>query len=166
MSDKILTIAYLFAGVLFIRSLGGLSKQETATSGNVFGMAGMTLAGVATTIAWLEKGAGIVTVALLGAAVVGGSIVGAALARRVEMTGMPELVAILHSFVGLAAVLVGVSSYVTPIETHDLVERNVHLLEIWIGVAVGAITFTGSVIAFGKLRGSISGKPLLLPGRH
>jgi NAD(P) transhydrogenase subunit beta len=159
-------IAYLLAGVLFIRSLGGLSKQETARGGNVFGMAGMTLAGVVTAIAWMQRGVGSTAMGVLGGAIIGGSILGAILAKRVEMTGMPELVAILHSFVGLAAVLVGISSYVTPVAIVDPVEHSVHLVEIWVGVAVGAITFTGSVIAFGKLRGSISGKPLLLPGRH
>jgi NAD(P) transhydrogenase subunit beta len=173
MNHNIQVIAYLLAGVLFIRSLGGLSKQETARSGNVFGMAGMTLAGVVTAIAWMQHGVGSVAAGILGAAIVGGSVIGWSLAKRVEMTGMPELVAILHSFVGAAAVLVGISSYLTPVGAHEgtpvdqiAIEHTVHLVEIWVGVAVGAITFTGSVIAFGKLRGSISGKPLLLPGRH
>ena len=164
-----ITIAYLLAGVLFIRSLSGLSKQETASRGNLSGIVGMTLAVVVTAIVWLLDhpelpvlGLGL----LIGAIAIGGGI-GAVLAKRVEMTGMPELVAVLHSFVGLAAVLVGIGSYVQ-IGEHALVgaERVVHLVEIWVGVAVGAITFTGSVIAWAKLRGSISGKPLLLPGRH
>ena len=172
MNVNIQIIAYLLAGVLFIRSLGGLSKQETARSGNIFGMAGMTLAGVVTAIAWTQRGAGSTATGILGGAILGGSLIGAVLAKRVEMTGMPELVAILHSFVGLAAVLVGISSYVTPTVAHApgadpaSIEHTVHLVEVWVGVAVGAITFTGSIIAFGKLRGSISGKPLLLPGRH
>jgi NAD(P) transhydrogenase subunit beta len=168
MSAGVLTAAYLIAGVLFIRSLGGLSKQETAMAGNTFGMLGMALAIVVTAVSWDQKGATSVGVLLLLGAIGGGTLVGAVLARRVEMTGMPELVAILHSFVGMAAVLVGVSSYLTPRQGVVLAEtdRVVHLVEIWVGIAVGAVTLTGSVIAWGKLRGSISGKPLLLPGRH
>ena len=110
MTDGIITAAYLVAGVLFIRSLGGLSRQETARSGNLFGIAGMAIAVLVTTIAWMNKGAGGPQVAMLLSAVAVGTAIGATLARRVEMTGMPELVAILHSFVGLAAVLVGLSS--------------------------------------------------------
>lgn len=174
-----MTVAYLLAGVLFIRSLGGLSKQETAARGNVYGMLGMALAvGVAGAL-WFSRGLagqGPGLALLLGAVVIGGAI-GAVLARRVEMTGMPELVAILHSFVGLAAVLVGISSYLAPhVSAHGPVEavlsdqeaarRIISLVEIWVGVAVGALTFTGSIIAWAKLRGSLSGKPLLLPGRH
>jgi len=171
MSPGILTAAYLLAGVLFIRSLGGLSKQETAKSGNVFGMLGMALAIGVTAVSWAQRGTGSLGMILLGGAVGGGAFIGAVLARRVEMTGMPELVAILHSFVGLAAVLVGISSYLTPAHghAHAAVEDTgqvVHLVEIWIGIAVGAVTLTGSIIAWGKLRGSISGKPLLLTGRH
>jgi NAD(P) transhydrogenase subunit beta len=174
-----LTVAYLIAGVLFIRSLGGLSKQETAFAGNTSGMLGMALAVLVTVISWVSddqgsfampSGAGL---GLLVGAIVVGAGVGGVLAQRVEMTGMPELVAVLHSFVGLAAVLVGISSYLSPpgahgagAVVHDDAARIVHLVELWIGVAVGAITFTGSVIAWGKLRGSISGRPLLLPGRH
>jgi NAD(P) transhydrogenase subunit beta len=128
----------------------------------------MALAVAITGIGWLQRAAPGVGMTLLAAAVVGGACVGAVLARRVEMTGMPELVAILHSFVGLAAVLVGISSYLAP-GAHVALEGSsmaVHQVEIWIGIAVGAVTLTGSVIAWGKLRGSISGKPLLLPGRH
>jgi NAD(P) transhydrogenase subunit beta len=169
MSPGILTAAYLIAGVLFIRSLGGLSKQETAKTGNVFGMIGMALAIAVTAVSWTEKGTSSTGLVLLSGAVGGGAFIGAILARRVEMTGMPELVAILHSFVGLAAVLVGISSYLAPGHAGADVEgagHIVHLVEIWVGIAVGAVTLTGSVIAWGKLRGSISGKPLLLPGRH
>jgi NAD(P) transhydrogenase subunit beta len=174
-SPGILTVAYLIAGVLFIRSLGGLSKQDTAGAGNASGMIGMTLAVMVTIVRWLSNDAGDLAIpatgglGLLAGAIVIGAVVGSVLARRVEMTGMPELVAILHSFVGLAAVLVGFSSYLSPPGGHDATDaaaQVVHLVELWIGVAVGAITFTGSVIAWGKLRGSISGKPLLLPGRH
>ena len=165
-----LVMAYLVAGVLFIRSLGGLSKQETATQGNIFGVLGMILAIVVTSVAWALtgdlagrlQGLGL----LLGAALVGG-IIGGGLARRVEMTGMPELVAVLHSFVGLAAVLVGFSSYLHPAApAPDELRHHVHQVEIWVGIAVGAITLTGSIIAWAKLKGSLSGKPLLLPGRH
>jgi NAD(P) transhydrogenase subunit beta len=168
MSPGVLTAAYLIAGVLFIRSLGGLSKQETAGTGNVFGMTGMALAVAITAVAWTEHGVTAVGIGLLTGAIGAGGLVGAVLARRVEMTGMPELVAILHSFVGLAAVLVGVSSYLTPGDATELVGagRTVHFVEIWVGIAVGAITFTGSIIAWAKLKGSLSGKPLLLPGRH
>ncbi len=164
-----ITIAYLIAGVLFIRSLAGLSKQETASRGNVSGIVGMIVAVLVTALVWAFDhpdlpltGVGL----LVGAIAIGGGI-GAVLARRVEMTGMPELVAVLHSFVGLAAVLVGIGSYLE-MDAHPLTgaDRVVHLVEIWVGVAVGAVTFTGSVIAWAKLRGSLSGKPLLLPGRH
>ncbi|HPH27230.1 MAG TPA: NAD(P)(+) transhydrogenase (Re/Si-specific) subunit beta, partial [Pseudomonadota bacterium] len=163
-------IAYLAAGVLFIRSLAGLSKQETAQRGNLYGIVGMLLAVLVAGSAWLSDGIAERQVGLgllIGAIVVGGSI-GVTLARRVEMTGMPELVAILHSFVGLAAVLVGVSSYLEPRGGHftDSATRTVHMVEIWVGIAVGAITLTGSIVAWAKLRGTLSGKPLLLPARH
>jgi NAD(P) transhydrogenase subunit beta len=166
----ITTVAYLVAGVLFIRSLGGLSKQETARRGNLSGMFGMAIAVIITAAAWANRPAGsdVESYGLLGAALVVGGGIGGVLARRVEMTGMPELVAVLHSFVGLAAVLVGFASYLSP-ESAAMpmgVERTVHMIEIGVGVAVGALTFTGSVIAWAKLRGSLSGKPLLLPGRH
>jgi NAD(P) transhydrogenase subunit beta len=172
MNLGVTTIAYLIAGVLFIRSLAGLSKQESAQTGNSYGMVGMALAIVVTTTVWLgsdpmSRGIGIGL--LIGGIVIGGSV-GGVLAQRVEMTGMPELVAMLHSFVGLAAVFVGIGSYWHGGEpgahVQDSAERIVHLVEIAVGVAVGAITFTGSVIAWAKLKGTISGKPLLLPGRH
>jgi NAD(P) transhydrogenase subunit beta len=166
----ILNVAYLVAGVLFIRSLGGLSRQDTASRGNLMGILGMLLAIVVTSVAWLNTGELHLRVTGLGllvaGAVVGGGI-GAYLAQRVEMTGMPELVAMLHSFVGLAAVLVGFSSYLRPVvPAPDALRHTVHLVEIWVGIAVGAITLTGSIIAWAKLKGSLSGKPLLLPGRH
>lgn len=160
------TMAYLVAGILFILSLGGLSNQETARRGNVFGIVGMTLAVVAVFVNIdqaenldLERAAN-----YLGGAILLGFLVGAFLAARVAMTAMPQLVAMLHSFVGLAAVLVGLSSYLKP--AMDGGSYTVHLIEIWLGVAIGAITFTGSIIAWAKLRGSMSGRPLLLPGRH
>ncbi|MCA2978164.1 MAG: NAD(P)(+) transhydrogenase (Re/Si-specific) subunit beta [Myxococcaceae bacterium] len=174
--NGVLAVAYLSAGVLFIRSLAGLSKQETATSGNELGMVGMAIAVAVAMVTWLVgahdpsaqalhlRGTAL---ALLAGAIGVGFFIGATLAKRVEMTGMPELVAVLHSFVGLAAVLVGFSSYLHPhgISTEP-VAVVVHEVEVWVGVAVGAITFTGSIVAWGKLKGSISGKPLLLPGRH
>ncbi|MFO0624050.1 MAG: NAD(P)(+) transhydrogenase (Re/Si-specific) subunit beta [Polyangiales bacterium] len=160
-------VAYLVAGVLFIRSLGGLSKQDTARQGNAAGIWGMLLAVAVTAIVWITHTSGVgLGAAVLGGAVIVGASVGAVLARRVEMTGMPELVAILHSFVGLAAVLVGMSSHLQAPVTGGAGESLLHALEIWIGVAVGAVTFTGSVVAWAKLRGSVSGKALVLPGRH
>ncbi|HLL53145.1 MAG TPA: NAD(P)(+) transhydrogenase (Re/Si-specific) subunit beta [Myxococcaceae bacterium] len=172
----VVTIAYLIAGVLFIRSLAGLSRQQTASRGNQYGMMGMGLAVAVAAFTWFMAGnaQGGPGVWLLVAAVIGGAAVGAVLARRVEMTGMPELVAILHSFVGLAAVFVGISSYLAPHVVHaEALDETAHFiallvakLEVGLGVAVGAVTFTGSVVAWAKLRGTLSGKPLLLPGRH
>ncbi|MFL5318578.1 MAG: NAD(P)(+) transhydrogenase (Re/Si-specific) subunit beta [Myxococcaceae bacterium] len=172
-----IAVAYLLAGVLFIRCLGGLSRQETAERGNFSGMIGMGLAVLVATIYWLQQGTmegrGLGLSVLVGMAVIGLGI-GSVLARRVAMTGMPELVAILHSFVGLAAVLVGISSYLSP-RAHGTVEvlagteaatHIVSMVEIWVGIAIGALTFTGSIVAWAKLRGTLSGKPLLLPGRH
>ncbi|HQY64185.1 MAG TPA: NAD(P)(+) transhydrogenase (Re/Si-specific) subunit beta [Polyangiaceae bacterium] len=171
MKDGVATVAYLAAGVLFIRSLGGLSKQDTARRGNFFGMIGMAVAVVITGATWIAHDAvGPPALGLLAVALVAGGAVGAGLARRVEMTGMPELVAVLHSFVGLAAVLVGFASYLAPVHADAVAaspaERAVHLVEIGVGIAVGAITFSGSVVAWAKLRGSLSGRPLPLPGRH
>ena len=161
MSAGITTVAYIGASILFIMSLGGLSNQETARRGNIYGIIGMAIAVLATILLTQIEDYTI----LLGAVVIGGAI-GMFAASKVEMTQMPELVAILHSFVGLAAVLVGVASYVDPTSAFTGVEKTIHEVEIFLGVFIGAITFTGSVIAFGKLRGSISGKPLMLPGRH
>ncbi len=154
------TVAYLLAGVLFVLSLGGLSAQDSARRGNLLGTIGMLIAVGITTVV----GAG--GYGPLGAALLGGGLIGAVLAARVAMTSMPELVAILHSFVGLAAVLVGIASYLDPGELLSPVEARIHEVEIFVGVFIGAITFTGSLVAFGKLRGKIRSKPLLLPGRH
>jgi len=161
MSIGITTVAYIGASILFILSLGGLSNQETARRGNIYGIIGMTIAIVATIAATQ-----IDDYTILGLAVIVGAAIGIFVASRVEMTQMPQLVAILHSFVGLAAVLVGIASYVDPNSAYEGVEKTIHEVEIFLGVFIGAITFTGSVIAFGKLQGSISGKPLLLPARH
>lgn len=161
MSAGITTVAYIGASILFILSLGGLSHQETARRGNIYGIIGMAIAILATILATTIDDYTI----LLGAVIIGG-LVGFLVAARVEMTQMPQLIAILHSFVGLAAVLVGVASYLDPSLTFVGVEKTIHEVEIFLGVFIGAITFTGSVIAFGKLQGLISGKPMLLPARH
>ena len=161
MSSSLLTVAYLAAGILFILSLGGLAAQHTARRGNIFGIVGMVIA-IAATLFHPRVDA----LALTGGGVILGAVIGAALAARVAMTAMPELVAMLHSFVGLAAVLVGISTYLAPGKELHGAEHVVHQLEIWADVAIGAITFTGSVVAWAKLRGTVSGKPLLVPGRH
>lgn len=161
MSNNLVTVAYIAASALFILSLGGLSNQETARRGNIFGITGMLIAFVATAL-----GATVTGYTTLVAAIIPGLIVGSILAARVAMTEMPELVAMLHSFVGLAAVLVGFANYLQP--EHSLVgaEETIHQVEIYVGIFIGAITFTGSIIAFGKLRGLIGSKPLTLPARH
>jgi len=154
--------AYLFASILFILSLGGLSSQESAKRGVFYGIIGMIIAVLATVL-----GQGVHGHVYIIAAVAIASVIGVLLARKVEMTSMPQLVAILHSFVGLAAVLVGFGSYLDP-KTHALAstEHTIHLVEVFIGVFIGAITFTGSIVAWGKLEGKIRSKPLLYPGRH
>ena len=160
MRDSLVTIAYIAASALFIMSLGGLSRQETARRGNLYGILGMLLALVAT--AFAIKDANYV---LLAAVLIPGALIGALVASKVQMTAMPQLVAVLHSFVGLAAVLVGFATY---LGAHEVAagEKLIHVAEIFIGVCIGAITFTGSIIAFAKLQGTLSGRPLLLPGRH
>jgi NAD(P) transhydrogenase subunit beta len=163
MTEGLLTAAYIVASILFILSLGGLSHQETARRGNVYGMIGMLIAVFTTIFGSLVTSYEVLTVAMII-----GAIIGAIVALRVEMTGMPQLVAMLHSFVGLAAVLVGFANYVDPAATSHLAgaEKVIHEVEIYLGVLIGAVTFTGSVIAFGKLQGIVSSKPLLLPARH
>lgn len=152
----LLTFAYLLAAVLFILSLRGLSSQETARQGNINGIVGMAVAvGVTLSASFIDS------YLLLIAALVVGAIIGVSMARSVAMTAMPELVALLHSFVGLAAVLVGIAAFLS--EMHH---GTIALIEIYIDVLIGSITFTGSVLAFLKLKGSVSGRPLLLPGRH
>jgi NAD(P) transhydrogenase subunit beta len=160
-SAGIVIVSYIAATILFILALGGLSNQETARRGNWYGISGMTIALLATVL-------GVVTqnyVELFGALLVGGSI-GILLAKRVQMTEMPELVAILHSLVGLAAVMVGFANFMDPSTHFSGVELTIHDIETYLGILIGAVTFSGSVIAFGKLSGKIGGKPLTLPGRH
>jgi len=161
MSEGLVTVAYIGATILFILALGGLSSQESARRGNIYGMVGMTIA-ILATVFGPEVTANFETV--IGAMLIGACI-GLLLAKKVEMTQMPELVAILHSLVGLAAVLVGFVNFMG--ESHLTgVEKTIHEIEIYIGILIGAITFSGSVIAFGKLSGKIGGKPMLLPARH
>ncbi|MBD2800492.1 Re/Si-specific NAD(P)(+) transhydrogenase subunit beta [Xenorhabdus sp. M] len=161
MSNGIVTAAYIVAAILFIFSLAGLSRHESSKRGNIFGIIGMAIALIATILGPDSGKVGWIILAM-----VIGAVIGIRLAKKVEMTQMPELVAILHSFVGLAAVLVGVNSFIT----HDVfvtpIMENIHLTEVFLGVFIGAVTFTGSVVAFGKLRGKISSKPLMLPHRH
>ena len=161
--EGIISVSYIIATILFILALGGLSNQETARRGNWYGIIGMTIALVATIL-------GVVThnyIPLFVALLVGGTI-GLFAARRVQMTQMPELVAILHSLVGMAAVAVGFANFMDPDRlTHYLgVELTIHDIETYLGILIGAVTFSGSVIAFGKLSGRMSGSPLTLPGRH
>ena len=165
MSATLATASYIGATILFILSLGGLSNPETSRRGNLYGMIGMTLAVLATVFGPQVTPAGYAWI--IGAMVVGGSV-GLYAARVVKMTQMPELVALMHSLVGLAAVLVGYANYIDPAAAGMFqgAEKTIHELEIYIGILIGAVTFSGSVIAFGKLSAKISGKPMLLPGRH
>ena len=160
-SAGIVTVSYIAATVLFILALSGLSNPETARRGNWFGIAGMTIALLATIFGVVTQQYATLLVALL----IGGSI-GIVLARRVQMTQMPELVASLHSLVGLAAVAVGFANFMDPTVHLTGVELTIHDIETYLGILIGAVTFSGSVIAFGKLSGRIGGKPLTLPGRH
>jgi NAD(P) transhydrogenase subunit beta len=164
MNASLATVSYIGSTILFILSLGGLSNPETARRGNVFGMIGMAIAVLATVFGPRVSPAGYAWI--IGALVVGGSV-GLLAAKKVQMTQMPELVALMHSLVGLAACLVGFASYVdTSTVFPTAAEKSIHEVEIYVGILIGAITFSGSVVAFGKLSGKIGGKPLLLPGRH
>ena len=164
-TTELATVSYIGATILFILSLGGLSNQETALRGNLYGMIGMALAVLATVFGPQVTWAGIpwIIVAML----IGGSI-GLYAARTVQMTQMPELVALMHSMVGLAAMLVGISTFIDPEASKGFVgaAKSIHEMEIYIGILIGAVTFSGSIIAFGTLSGRIGGNPLLLPGRH
>ena len=165
MDSTLSTVAYLGATILFILSLGGLSNPETSRRGNLFGMVGMAIAVLATILGPQVAPKGIAWI--VGAMAVGGTI-GLYAARVVKMTQMPELVALMHSLVGLAAVLIGYANYIDPAATSHFegAEKTIHELEIYIGVLIGAVTFSGSLIAFGKLSAKITGKPVLLPARH
>ena len=165
MSTSLATVAYIGATILFILSLGGLSNQETARRGNLYGMLGMAIAVLATIFGPQVTSAGYVWI--IGAMVIGGGI-GLYAARTVQMTQMPELVALMHSMVGLAAMLVGYATFIDPQASAGFTgaAKAIHEMEIYIGVFIGAITFSGSIVAFGKLSGRIGGSPLLLPGRH
>ena len=161
MATGIVTSAYIIAAIFFILALAGLSKQETAKNGNMFGMIGMAIALIATIFSEDVNGLIWIIIAMLG-----GAIVGIYKAKKVEMTQMPELIALLHSFVGLTAVLVGFNSFIQSdmLENPDM--ETVHLIEVFLGVFIGAVTFTGSIVAWGKLKGKISGKPMMLPHKH
>jgi NAD(P) transhydrogenase subunit beta len=166
-SEKIQIATYLFASILFIYSLGSLSSQESAKRGVFYGIIGMFLAILATVLGPKMQGGYVYIISAIAVA----SLIGIVLARKVEMTSMPQLVAILHSFVGLAAVLVGFGSYLDPGEKivgdpEADVKHIIHLVEVFLGIFIGAITFTGSIVAWGKLEGKIRSKPLLYPGRH
>src|SRR5450432_301759 len=165
MSASLVAVCYVAAIILFILSLGGLSNPESSRRGNLYGMLGMAIAVLATVSGPRVTAAGIPWLA--GALVVGGAI-GLYLARTVKMTQMPELVAFMHSLVGLVAMLVGYASYIDPTASAGVspAEATIHHFEIYVGVLIGAVTLSGSVIAFGKLSGRIGGKPLLLPARH
>jgi NAD(P) transhydrogenase subunit beta len=164
-STELATVSYIGATILFILSLGGLSNQQTALRGNLYGMIGMTLAVLATIFGPQVTWAGIPWI--IGAMVIGGGI-GLYAAKTVQMTQMPELVALMHSMVGLAAMLVGFSTFIDPEASKGFVgaAKSIHEMEIYIGILIGAVTFSGSIVAFGKLSGRIGGNPLLLPGRH
>ena len=160
MSAGLVTAAYIIAALFFILSLAGLSNQESARRGNVFGIAGMAIALIASIFSENTEGVAWILIAMiLGAAI------GIQRAKKVEMTEMPELIAILHSFVGLAAVFVGFNSYMDRASVAPDM-HYIHLVEVYLGVFIGAVTFTGSIVAFGKLNGKLSSKPLSIPHKH
>ncbi|MFT5219634.1 MAG: NAD(P) transhydrogenase subunit beta [Planctomycetota bacterium] len=161
MSASLINVAYLGAAALFILALGGLKNNESARRGNLFGIIGMAIAVLVTISAFVVG-----NLQLLIIIMAVGAVIGFVLARRVQMTQMPELVAILHSLVGLAAVLIGFANFLDPGVALTGVEKTIHEIEIYIGICIGALTFTGSVVAYGKLSGMIGGKPMLLPARH
>jgi NAD(P) transhydrogenase subunit beta len=161
MTSSLITVAYLAAAILFILALGGLKDNQSARRGNLYGMIGMTIAILVTISAFVTQNHNILIVVM----VIGG-IAGFVLSRRVKMTQMPELVAILHSLVGLAAVLIGFANFLDTSFNLTGVEKTIHEIEIFIGIFIGALTFTGSVIAYGKLSGMLGGRPLILPARH
>jgi NAD(P) transhydrogenase subunit beta len=161
MPDSLITVFYLAAAALFILALGGLKNNVSARRGNLYGIIGMTIAVLITVIAFVSKNHNLLILVMIA-----GGVIGFLLSLRVKMTQMPELVAILHSLVGLAAVLIGYANFMDPGIELVGVEKTIHEIEIYIGVCIGALTFTGSVIAYGKLSAIISGRPLMLPARH
>ncbi len=161
MSPSLITVAYLASAALFILALGGLKTNDTARRGNLFGIIGMVIAVLVTIIAFVSRNLEVLVVIMIA-----GGVIGFILSRRVQMTQMPELVAILHSLVGLAAVLIGFANFLDPTIQFSGVDKTIHEIEIYLGVCIGALTFTGSVIAYGKLSGVIGGQPMLLPARH
>lgn len=161
MTTGVITASYISAAVLFILSLAGLSNQESSRRGNWYGIIGMVIAIIATVFNPIVNSYEWIILAML----IGGAI-GAFLSAKVAMTDMPELIAVLHSFVGMAAVLVGYATYFDPAHNLKGVAKTIHDVEIYIGILIGAVTFTGSIIAFGKLSGRIGSNPLLLPNRH
>jgi len=161
MTSSLITVSYLAAAILFILALGGLKDNQSARRGNLYGMIGMVIAVLVTIIAFVTQNYTI----LISVMLIGG-VVGFVLSRRVKMTQMPELVAILHSLVGLAAVLIGFANFLDSSFNLTGVEKTIHEIEIFIGICIGALTFTGSVIAYGKLSGMIGGNPLTLPAKN
>ncbi len=161
LSTELVTAAYIGSSVLFILSLGGLSNQEKAKRGVWFGIVGMAIAILATVL-----GPEMSVSKYLIPSLIVGSVIGLFVAQRVQMTGMPELVAALHSFVGLAAVFIGLNQEINPSKLYFGADKVIHDTEVFLGIFIGAITFTGSVVAYGKLAGSITGKAVILPGRH
>ena len=161
MSANIVTAIYIAASVLFILSLGGLSNQESAKRAVWYGIVGMALAVGATIF-----GPQVAISNILILMIVIGSVIGLVVARRVEMTGMPQLVAALHTFVGMAAVFIGINSELAPPAGLIGAEKIIHEVEVFLGVFIGAVTTTGSIVAFGKLAGILDGKPLTLPARN
>ena len=161
MSQGIVSVAYIGATIMFILALGGLSQPETSRRGNYYGMFGMLVALLATIIGIVSDNYFILFVGV----VIGGSL-GLLVAKKVKMTQMPELVAILHSLVGLAAVLVGFANFIGHSTALTGIDKNIHDIETYLGILIGALTFSGSIIAFLKLSARIGGKPVLLPARH
>ena len=159
---EVVRALYIVSAVLFILTLGGLSNQETSRKGNLYGISAMLIAVIATFLGpQVSSNYGLLIILIL----IGGSI-GLILSKKVQMTEMPELVAILHSLVGMAAVLVGLVNFINPTQDYVGVEKTIHSIEIYIGIFIGMVTFSGSVIAFGKLSGKLSGNPLMLPAKH
>ena len=159
---EVVRALYIVSAVLFILTLGGLSNQETSRKGNIYGISAMLIAVIATFLGpQVSSNYGLLIILIL----LGGSI-GLVLSKRVQMTEMPELVAILHSLVGMAAVLVGLVNFINPTQDYIGIEKTIHSIEIYIGIFIGMVTFSGSVIAFGKLSGKLSGNPLMLPAKH